>query len=172
MNQRGILLDDAHEYLDELIADGRFTPDRHRLPGTSLGPLGAEVEVEPGIEVEVLGTTYEILDFLAQQQSAEAPPPAADQAPLPRCRHSVDFRDVVWNGVSYKFGRLQAISVKVMWQAWENGTPELGQRTILAEAGSDSTKLVDVFRNHPAWGVMIVTGSTPGTYRLSEPEAQ
>jgi hypothetical protein len=59
----------------------------------------------------------------------------------------------------------------VLWEAWENGTPELGQETILEhpEVEAESKRLVDVFKGHPAWGKMIVTGHTAGTYRLAEP---
>jgi hypothetical protein len=91
----------------------------------------------------------------------EQPPPA---------RHSKDYRSVHWFGVDYYFTATQAACVKVLWEAWANETPDLGQATILEhpEVEADSKRLVDLFKEHPAWGEMIVKGHTGGTYRLAE----
>ncbi len=56
-----------------------------------------------------------------------------------------------------------------MGEAWEHGTPDLDQQTILNEADADSRRLVDVFRDHPAWNTMIKPGVTKGAYRLQPP---
>jgi hypothetical protein len=89
-------------------------------------------------------------------------------------RHSPDFRSVHWFGSNYTFTGTQAACVKILWQEWEKGTPEIGQETILEEAGTSGNRLIDVFRNrgfktgyHPAWGNMIVPGSTKGAFRLN-----
>lgn len=62
--------------------------------------------------------------------------------------HSLDFRSVRWFGEEYTFTKTQAACLKVMWEAWEQGTPDLDQQTILNEADADSKRLVDVFRDH------------------------
>jgi hypothetical protein len=90
-------------------------------------------------------------------------------------RHSPDFRSVHWFGADYSFTSSQAACVKVLWEAWENGTPEVGQRHLLQEAKSEQSRLQDVFKQkgqmHPAWGTMIVPSQTnKGTCRLQEPE--
>ena len=56
-----------------------------------------------------------------------------------------------------------------LWEAWEQGTPEMAQQKILGDAGFSSERLVDVFRGHPSWGVLVVRGKTKGAYRLQEP---
>ena len=100
----------------------------------------------------------------------KAPPPA-DGRPLPPARHSKDFRSVHWYGDGYSFTPTQAHCIKVLWEAWENGTPDVGQETILEhpEVEAESRRLADVFKGHPAWGKMIVKGGTAGAYRLANP---
>ena len=83
------------------------------------------------------------------------------------CRHSKDFRSVKWCGQSYLFTKSQALCVKVMWEASQQGTPEMEGLTILTDADAAGTRLIDVFRKHPAWGTMIVKGGTKGAYRLA-----
>jgi hypothetical protein len=84
--------------------------------------------------------------------------------------HSEDFRSVRWYGTDYTFTATQAACIKVLWEAWEHGTPELGQAFILDAAGSESGRLRDVFEKgkHPAWNKLIVS-SRKGVFRLSEP---
>lgn len=98
----------------------------------------------------------------------------ANQEPAPRralppCRHSIDFRSVHWHGTDYAFSGTQAACVKVLWDAWENGTPEVSQATILVEAGSACDSLRSIFQGHPAWGDLIVLGTAKGAYRLARP---
>lgn len=81
--------------------------------------------------------------------------------------HSLDFHSVRWFGRDYEFTAGQAACVAVLWRAWENGTPAVGGETILVEAGLASRRLDLIFRNHPAWGTMIVPGVRRGNYRLS-----
>jgi hypothetical protein len=91
--------------------------------------------------------------------------------PASPARHSSDFRHVHWFGTDHTFTATQAACVKILWNEWENGTPEIGQATILEhpEVESESKRLVDVFKGHPAWGTMIVKGATSGAHRLAEP---
>jgi len=86
-------------------------------------------------------------------------------------RHSDDFRSVHWFGTDYTFTPTQAACIKVLWRAWDNGTPDVGQQAILEdiEVEADSKRLVDLFKNQRAWGTMIVRGGTSGAYRLAEP---
>lgn len=94
---------------------------------------------------------------------------------------------MVWFGDKYRFAKgQQAQTVRVLWEAWEEGTPTLGQETIGERVGSDALffSLSHVFRirrtkevkgkkkkvhiRHPAWGTMIVSAGK-GIYRLAEP---
>jgi hypothetical protein len=113
--------------------------------------------------------TLEIaMDRLESAVEEEEADPEADKPLLP-ARHSKDFRSVRWYGDDYHFSPTQAACVKVMWEEWEKGTPDLGQETILEhpEVEAESKRLVDVFKGHPAWGKMIVKGRTAGSYRLA-----
>jgi hypothetical protein len=95
--------------------------------------------------------------------------------------HSEDFTSVNWYGTPYRFKKgLQAASVGILWEAWQNGTPSLSQETIGARVGSDARhfQLAKVFRRrkkrggyspHPALGKMIQSKDR-GTYQLVEPD--
>jgi len=88
-----------------------------------------------------------------------------------QCYHSSDFRSVRWELRRFSFTPTQAACVRVLWEAWEKGTPELGQETILDQAGSNGSRLRDVFKSkkrkmHDAWGTMIVQGHSNGSFCL------
>jgi hypothetical protein len=129
-------------------------------------PRNLRIELEDGrpIELPVL--------FAVAAPTDDESPPAADR---PEALHSPDFRSVNWFGRPYRFSELQAACVRALWEAWEQGTPELSQQTILEAAESDQTRLDHVFRNrgrqpHPAFGSMIVS-TGQGVYRLQPPPA-
>jgi len=84
-------------------------------------------------------------------------------------KHSADFRSVIWFGKDYSFTPTQAACVSILWKAWVNGTPDVGEETLLEKSGSESNRLVDIFKHNDAWKVMIVPGSSKGTKRLSPP---
>ncbi len=87
----------------------------------------------------------------------------------PEARHSIDFRSVHWFGTDYNFTANQAAAVKILWEAWENGTPDVGGDTLAVEVDSESRRARDIFKGHPAFGSMICQGETKGTFRLVEP---
>jgi hypothetical protein len=95
------------------------------------------------------------------------PPPLKEDA-AQRPKHSVDFRSVNWFGTRYAFTASQATVVRLLWEAWENDTPEVGQETLLEGSGSESNKLSDLFRDHSAWGSFIVPGTSRGTFCFSD----
>jgi hypothetical protein len=83
--------------------------------------------------------------------------------------HSDDFRSVCWYGTDYVFTPTQAACVRVLWEAWERGSPVMGQDSILETAGSTGARLRDVFEKgkHQAWDKMIVSAKK-GAFRLAE----
>lgn len=85
---------------------------------------------------------------------------------LSPARHSIDFRSVRWYGVDYYFTPAQSLIVQALWTAWENKTPRLGAKALLRAADMVSDKISDLFKEHPAWNVMIMTDSK-GNYWLS-----
>jgi len=85
--------------------------------------------------------------------------------------HSTDFRSVRWCGEVYSFTANQAQVIQLLLENWIAGTPDIGDETLLMAVDPEAppARLHGLFRNHPAWGVMIVAGRTKGTRRLSNP---
>jgi hypothetical protein len=81
--------------------------------------------------------------------------------------HSADFRSVSWDGRTYSLTGMQAAVVRALWEAWQAGTPDVGQHTLLEAADSCADRLRDVFRHCQAWGVLVVRGESKGTFRLN-----
>jgi hypothetical protein len=95
--------------------------------------------------------------------------------PLAPARHGPDYRSVHWFGTDYVFTEAQAAVVRVLWQAWENGTPGVGFRHLREVTRLEFDRLGDVFKEkgkyHPAWNAMIKTGvGSKGEARLCPPE--
>lgn len=111
------------------------------------------------------------LRHLAELLAADAAGDA--RAPDSEPRHSSDFTSVVWYGTHYAFSKgNQAESVRLLWIAWERGTPTLSQGTIGSRIGSNAEpfRLAHVFRDHPAWGTMIRSPGK-GVFELRAPDA-
>ncbi|MCH7591785.1 MAG: hypothetical protein IH989_03245 [Planctomycetes bacterium] len=110
-----------------------------------------------------------------REKDPEAPSgqePKDARVPVPNsrpARHGPDFRSVHWYDIDYHFTGMQAAVVKVLWESLENGTPDVGDAKLLSLAGGSGDRLRDVFKDHPAWGTMIVDGKTKGSKRLCEP---
>lgn len=83
-------------------------------------------------------------------------------------RHSPDFASVFDGQTQYTFNGSQRAVIKLLWEGRENDTPSLSKEYLLEESGSTSDRLRDIFRDHPAWGKLIVAGNG-GTYRLQFP---
>ena len=77
------------------------------------------------------------------------------------------FACVRWCGQLYSFTANQSRVVEALWLAWRAGTPEVRQERIMDVAGVES-RLVDVFKDHPAWGSMIIAGACKGTFRIAD----
>jgi hypothetical protein len=103
----------------------------------------------------------------AAAENSETKPPTS---PAPSTSHSEDFSSVNWFGSQYTFNPTQARCVASLWREWDKGGLALNQRTIGEEVGStsDSYRLVHTFRDHPAWGVMIVQVGE-GLFKLARP---
>jgi len=101
-----------------------------------------------------------------QRQIAERTPAGSDVA------HSIDFRSVRRFGTVYSFTTNQAPVVRQLYEHWQAGTPDVGDETLLFSVDPEAppARLSTLFRDHPAWGTMIVAGGSKGTRRLSTPE--
>lgn len=92
---------------------------------------------------------------------------------LPEVTHSPDFRSVRWFGETYSFTERQAPMVKVLFNAWKLGVPDVGKETLLRaiDHAFPPSRLDNQFRGNSAWKSLIVPGATRGTYCFREPQA-
>ena len=117
--------------------------------------------------VERLGRNSDS-DEAARHRVEDANDTVLSQSPA---RHSPDFRCVHWFGTKYTFTASQAAIIEIMWNAWEQRTPDISDAHLLERSGlGKGSRLVDIFRNHPAWKRLIVPGERKGTRRLSTSE--
>lgn len=84
------------------------------------------------------------------------------------CRHSTDFTTVLWHGTHYRFTASQGHVIHLLWDSFDNDTPDVRQEALLDVAGSESANIANLFKDHPAWGKLI-TSQSKGTYRLGAP---
>lgn len=96
----------------------------------------------------------------------------ANRSPENAVAHSTDFRSVRWFGTVYSFTSNQASVVRLLFDHWQAGTPDVGDETLLNSVDPEAppARLNALFRAHPAWGTMIVSGGTKGVHRLSPPD--
>ena len=81
--------------------------------------------------------------------------------------HSPDYRSVNLRGRQYFLRPLRAQVVEILHENYLQGTPDVGQHTLLELVESKAKRLRRVFRKSNAWGELIVTGKTKGTFRLN-----
>lgn len=115
------------------------------------------------------GATYRMP---VPEQSTSPPPQPSTNSPsaLPPRRRSPDCRSVHWDGCLYEFTAEQSQVVRLLWDAWENGTPDVAQETLRDLAKVYTSRLRDLFRKNPAWGALICKGKTQGSLRLGRIE--
>jgi hypothetical protein len=81
--------------------------------------------------------------------------------------HLSQFEMVYWPGLGvFTLTPKQALVVKRLWTAWDEGLPGVKQQLLLEAADSDGTRVIDLFRRSDAWGKLIVAGPVPGTFTL------
>ncbi len=76
-----------------------------------------------------------------------------------------------WYGTQYTFSPKQAAVVKMLYEQWLAGTPEVSQEALLETAGSEGGRLVDLFkRDKDLFHTIVASGKKKGTYRLNRPD--
>lgn len=135
------------------------------------------VTVEPAVQNQSapINSSLVTLQLSGQDQKLDTAI-ASTQKGAGNTWHNEDFTSVCWYGNAYSFSPTEAACVRVLWERWEQGVPEIHHGEILAKSGSQSSRLIDVFRRnkkyHPAWKTMILGLSKPkGFYRLNPPTA-
>lgn len=136
-------------------------------------PIHGTARVNRGrVEVQLSVPIDPAADADATDSSTQAFPSGPPAAEPGTATHSPGFACVNWYGVVYSFSFKQRLVVAALWQARDEGHPWLTQETLAEAAESDCSRIRDLFRRHPAWGTMIVSGimrgGPPGSYRLAE----
>jgi len=115
-----------------------------------------------------------LAERLELADDASKPKPAAAPVEPAKRTHSDDFTMVKWDETEYTFSPgLQAGAMKALWRAFETTGLGLHQETIREsiDAERDHFRLSNVFRDHPAYGV-IIQSCGEGIYRLGKPDAK
>jgi hypothetical protein len=86
-------------------------------------------------------------------------------------RRGRDVGRFTWPGVGdFWLTRQQQEVVAILLDAYfECASPDVQQRYLLRQVGSDATQLATVFAESDAWGKLIVPGHVVGSYRLATP---
>lgn len=118
------------------------------------------------VGTESLRLARQLLVSLAKEEPRLLPLAAKIVRALKPTSHGPDFASVLWHGTNYYFTASQSKVVELLWQARKRRSPALRQEYILETIGSDCSRLCDLFKEHPAWNVMIVAGPVRGTFQL------
>ncbi len=131
------------------------------------GSLGNMIPVPPEVLREL-----ELPSLLPGEDDDRTLTPGEGTTPPPARghRHSEDCSYLHWDGHDWHFKTdIQQAVVRLLVEAYEDGEPDVHQTDLLARAHTDCKRLRDVFKHHPAWGIVIVPGIKPGTFRLCIP---
>lgn len=89
----------------------------------------------------------------------------------PAFRQVDDYREVHAGGLTFQLGPVQAAVVRLLHAAAERGSPWCIGKVVLADAGSASSRMADVFKSQPHWRRLIASDRR-GRYRLILPSRQ
>lgn len=138
----------------ELLAENRFDRARQVLAEVKDG----NIKVDSAKELRAI--------------ASELAGPLPEGGAAAGVTHSADFTSVNWFGTIYRFDiGQQAKSVAALWEEWEKDhNLALHEKTIgeKIKSNNDRFRLAHVFRDHAAWGTMIVSAGD-GCYRLESP---
>jgi hypothetical protein len=129
-----------------------------RSPGTTAATLLPIVrDFANWIEQRYIGTDFSSINNRSQTEE------------LIRVNDSCNC--VLWGTKEFTFlAGPQADCVRIMFTAWKSGLRWIDQKEIIAQAEAYGERLSDKYKNHPAWGTMIVRHpETAGLYGLANP---
>ena len=136
----------------------------------SEGAIKANRSIDGGAAPMLTGHGKLLLEVLSdrlgkKETKTHSPPISETRSESQEFQHSPDYASVNWLGQQYQFNKKQATCVRLLHEAWFEGTPYLSGDYLLREIESAS-KMSDLFKRHPAWGSLIVPGERRATYRL------
>jgi transposase InsO family protein len=152
--------------LSAILRRGYYVVSEFKVePGRFLSvcPPSAPVRVQP---VDLLITDSEVTrfeeEFGLSHHSSDAPPGSR------QLQHTADFSEVIANGRPFRFRGVQATIVRHLHDSAVQGKPWVSGKQLLRDAGSQSTRLLDVFKRHPNWRDLIESDGC-GAYCLKLP---
>ncbi len=80
---------------------------------------------------------------------------------------SSDYRTARWLHEPLTFSECQAMAIRNLHRAHLDGRGALSGRLALAGSTCANSKMSDVFKRHPAWKTLVISGGSKGTYRLN-----
>lgn len=80
--------------------------------------------------------------------------------------HNRDYTEVVLSGQVFRLGLLQADVVRQLHQASCRASPWVSGKDLLAQAGAQTMRMVDLFKAKPSWRTLIASDGK-GRYRLN-----
>lgn len=150
-------------YLKITLPDGREQVEI--IPSVTMELPARQTPTEPAVVPAVVPATPPPAPATQPPEHPAEPPPKKHQG---EPWHNTDFSRLKWPGLpEMTFGAKQAAIVSALWDAAEDDDTERDQAELLRLADSECTRLSDLFRGHPAWGVVIVRGTKRGSYRLA-----
>jgi hypothetical protein len=150
--------------LSAILRHGYYVVSEFKAePGRFLSvcPPSTPVRVEP---VDLLITDTEVLRFEEEFGLTDE----CSDPPLRQLQHASDFSEVVLDGRAFRFRGVQAAIVRHLHDSAGQGKPWVAGKQLLRTAGSQSTRLLDVFKRHPDWRDLIESDGC-GAYRLKLP---
>jgi len=152
----GLTLDETSDLIDILESEGTIKVIR-TIDGGKAPMLTGHGKLMIAALSESLGEK----DTPAALSPISEPSPESQEF-----KHSPDYASVIWRGQEYQFNEDQATCVRLLHEAWLEGTPYLSGHYLLTTI-EGAVKMSGLFRRHPAWKRLILMGDRKATYRLN-----
>ena len=114
----------------------------------------AVARAEASLGKQLLGLPQ---SWVAQREAGEYPITTSEIGPSEAVRsggetvfaHSPDYRSIRFNGQPHTLTRNQAVIIKILHEAFQQGTPSVGKSTLLSAVESETSRMQDFFRDSP-----------------------
>jgi hypothetical protein len=124
--------------------------------------------VIPLLRLEIRRRGRETDGLVAGKDSPAEVASEAGSADQQEFKHSSDYRSVSLRGLTYSLTPAQALIIQVLYEAYENRTPDISTTHILDRLGNPSARWQDSFKsNLRAKKALIRRGESKGTLRLN-----
>lgn len=117
-----------------------------------------------GIEEEILIATIHRDKCVRDLQNLKAPTKVSG----PRIfSASEDYCSITYRGVPYILTKNQRKIIKLLHEAYIEGTPALSKGALLSAIEAETSRVRDSFKNSPLWRTLVISNGRRGTYSLN-----